>query len=179
MTHEVLNQPPPLEGYDLLAADPLLEDGVAREGGSWGIAEIRNWSEAISTPEVYRLADDANRNEPVLRTHDRFGHRSDTVDFHPAWHRLLELSVGDGLHSLPFEKPPGEGARVVRDAKFSLMAQIEQGHGCPISMTTSVLPALGSTPTCTTRGATASSPAPTTPLSDRSRRSPGCCWVWA
>ncbi len=146
MTHEVLNQAPPLEGYDLLDADPILAAAVAREGGAWGVDEIRTWGRTIATAEVYRLADEANRNEPVLRTHDRFGRRSDTVDFHPAWHELLRLSVGDGLHSLPFECPPGEGGRVVRDAKFTLMAQIEQGHGCPISMTTSVLPALRANP---------------------------------
>ncbi|MDX1448577.1 MAG: acyl-CoA dehydrogenase family protein, partial [Acidimicrobiia bacterium] len=97
--------------------------------------------------DVYRAAADANRHEPVLRTHDRFGNRADIVEFHPAWHRLMDLSVSDGLHSLPFEKPPGEGARVVRDAKFTLMAQIEQGHGCQISMTTSVVPALGANTT--------------------------------
>ncbi|MEX0757601.1 MAG: acyl-CoA dehydrogenase family protein, partial [Acidimicrobiia bacterium] len=145
-THEVLNQVPPLEGYDLLGSDPLLTEAIRREGGGWGIDEIGRWGKTVSTYGVYRLADEANRNEPVLRTHDRFGHRSDTVDFHPAWHELLRLSVGDGLHSLPFERPPGEGARVVRDAKFTLMSQIEQGHGCPISMTTSVLPALRANP---------------------------------
>ena len=145
-THEVLNQVPTLEGYDLLASDPLLADAVRREGGEWGLEEIGRWGRSIALPDVYRLADEANRNEPVLRTHDRYGHRSDTVEFHPAWHELLRLSVGDGLHSLPFEKPPGEGARVVRDAKFTLMSQIEQGHGCPVSMTTSVLPALRANP---------------------------------
>jgi putative acyl-CoA dehydrogenase len=146
MTHEVLNQVPPLEGYDLLAADPILRDAVRREGGAWGIDEIEDWGRRIASPEVYRAADQANRHEPVIRTHDRTGHRSDTVDFHPAWHQLLDLSVTDGLHSLPFERPTGEGARVVRDAKFTLMSQIEQGHGCPISMTTSVLPALRADP---------------------------------
>lgn len=146
MTHEVLNQPPPLESYDLLGSDPVLADAVRREGGGWGVDEIEDWGRTVSTPEIYQMAEDANRNEPVLRTHDRFGHRSDTVEFHPAWHQLLELSVAAGLHSLPFEKPFSEGARVVRDAKFTLMAQIEQGHGCPISMTTSVLPALKANP---------------------------------
>jgi putative acyl-CoA dehydrogenase len=142
MTHEVLNQAAPLEPYDLLATDPVLADAVRREGGAWGLDEIADWGRRIGTPEVAALAVAANRNEPMLITHDRYGYRSDIVEFHPAWHELLDLSVSDGLHSLPFEKPPGEGARVVRDAKFSLMAQIEQGHGCPISMTTSVLPAL-------------------------------------
>ena len=141
-THEVLNQAPPLEGYDALAADPVLAEAVRREGGGWGLDEIATWGRTVTDPEVHHWADEANRNAPILRTHDRYGHRSDTVEFHPAWHELLEMSVGAGLASLPFERPAGEGARVVRDAKFSLMSQIEQGHGCPISMTTSVLPAL-------------------------------------
>lgn len=146
-THEVENQAPPLERYDALAADPILADAIRREGGSWGLDEIGDWARTVTAPEVYRLADQANRNDPVLQTHDRFGHRSDTVEFHPAWHELLEMSVKAGLHCLPFERPAGEGARVVRDAKFSLMSQVEQGHGCPISMTTSVLPALRANPT--------------------------------
>jgi putative acyl-CoA dehydrogenase len=146
MTHEVLNQVPPLENYDLLGSDPLLADAVEREGGAWGLDETAAWGRTIAAAEVYRMAEDANRHDPVLHTHDRHGHRRDSVDFHPSWHELLRLSVGAGLHSLPFEKPPGEGARVVRDAKFTLMSQIEQGHGCPISMTTSVLPALRADP---------------------------------
>ncbi|MEX2424420.1 MAG: acyl-CoA dehydrogenase family protein [Acidimicrobiia bacterium] len=145
-THEVLNQVPPLEGYDALASDPVLADAVSREGGKWGLDEIGEWGRTVTAPGVYQLADQANRNDPVLRTHDRFGHRTDNVEFHPAWHELLGMSVQAGLHCLPFERPAGEGARVVRDAKFSLMSQIEQGHGCPISMTTSVLPALRANP---------------------------------
>ena len=145
-THDVVNQVPPLEGYDPLGADPVLGDAVQREGGAWGLDEIVDWGRTVTTPEVYRLAEQANRNNPVLHTHDRFGHRRDTVEYHPAYHELLAMSVRAGLHSLPFERPAGEGARVVRDAKFSLMSQIEQGHGCPISMTTSVLPALRANP---------------------------------
>ncbi|HVR31854.1 MAG TPA: acyl-CoA dehydrogenase family protein [Acidimicrobiia bacterium] len=141
-----MNQVPPLENYDVFGSDPLLAEAVRRESGGWGLDEIRGWGRTVGTADVYALADAANRNDPVLHTHDRSGNRLDTVDFHPAWHELMELSVGAGLASLPFEKPPGEGARVVRDAKFSLMSQIEQGHGCPISMTTSVLPALAASP---------------------------------
>lgn len=146
MTHEVLNQVPPLGNYDLAGSDPLLTDALIREGGAWGLDETVAWGRTISGGEVCQMAAEANRNDPILNTHDRYGHRRDTVDFHPSWHALLRMSVGAGLHSLPFEKPPGEGSRVVRDAKFTLMSQIEQGHGCPISMTTSVLPALRANP---------------------------------
>jgi putative acyl-CoA dehydrogenase len=141
-THEVLNQPPPLEDYDLYATDPVLREAVAREGGAGAEAQMSGFGRAVGTAEMFHLGALANEHEPQLRTHDRFGHRVDEVDFHPAWHHLMEMSVSLGLHSLPFERPAGEGARVARDAMFSMMSQVEAGHGCPISMTTSVLPAL-------------------------------------
>ena len=40
-----------------------------------------------------KRVDAINRFEPELRTHDRYGHRVDEVEFHPAWHRLL-LGLG-------------------------------------------------------------------------------------
>ena len=83
---------------------------------------------------------DANRFEPELQTHDASGNRIDEVRFHPAYHSLMALSMKYGLHSLPWEGK--EGAYVARAALFSLMAQVEAGHGCPISMTTSVVPTL-------------------------------------
>jgi putative acyl-CoA dehydrogenase len=34
-THEVTNQPPPLEGYNLFETDRPLAEAVRREGTSW------------------------------------------------------------------------------------------------------------------------------------------------
>lgn len=145
-THEVTNQAPPLENYDLLEADPVLAGAVQREGGGWAIDELHRFGRRVGSAEVIGWGFDANRHHPVLRTHDRFGHRVDEVDFHPSWSALMELSISSGLHSLPFEQPSGEGTRVVRDALFTMVSQIEAGHGCPISMTTSVVPALRAAP---------------------------------
>ena len=44
----------------------------------------------------------ANENKPVLRTLDRYGHRIDEVEFHPAWHQLMKMGVEHELHSLPW-----------------------------------------------------------------------------
>ena len=44
----------------------------------------------------------ANEHPPVLHTHDRYGHRRDEVEFHPAWHELMAAGVRDGLHALPW-----------------------------------------------------------------------------
>ena len=78
----------------------------------------------------------------MLHTHDRYGHRIDEVEFHPSWHWLLRTAVGWGLHGTPWVAEPGTGAHVARAAGFYLMAQLESGHGCPISMTYAAVPAL-------------------------------------
>ncbi len=145
-THEVLNQPPPLEDYDLFTSDPVLPGAVAREGGGWAAGMLGEFGRRVGSAEVFRWGFQANVHVPELHTHDRFGHRIDEVEFHPAWHALMDLSISHGLHSLPFERPAGEGARVVRDALFTMISQVEAGHGCPISMTTSVIPALRANP---------------------------------
>ena len=141
-THDVLNQPPPLPDYDPFASDPVLPAAVEREGAGWAAESISEFGRTVGTAEWFHQGALANFNEPVLHTHDRQGNRVDEVEFHPSWHRFMEASVNHGLHSLPFEKPAGEGARVARDALFMTMSQVEAGHGCPISMTTSVVPAL-------------------------------------
>ena len=90
---------------------------------------------------MLELGAEANRFPPELKSHDRYGNRVDEVEFHPSWHRLMEIGVENGLHSLPWTDP-GPGANVARATLFSMLAQAEAGVGCPISMTYSVVPAL-------------------------------------
>src|SRR5438876_10291828 len=139
-THQVLNQPPPLEGYNLFAADCALAEGLRRERAAWAEERVRTLGE-LAGGEALRWGVQANANPPVLRTHDRYGHRVDEVEFHPAWHELLRLAVGHQLHALPWREPR-PGAHVARAALFFVLGQVEAGHGCPISMTYSGVPAL-------------------------------------
>jgi len=141
-THEVTNQAPPLENYDIYGGDPVLPAALEREGGGWASADLAAFGWSVTSAESYHAASLANTQTPQLRTHDRYGQRLDEVEYHPAWHHFMGQSVANGLHSLPFERGPAEGGRVARDAYFMLISQIEAGHGCPISMTTSVVPAL-------------------------------------
>jgi putative acyl-CoA dehydrogenase len=143
-THEVQNQSVPLEGYNIFEQDAALVEALEREGAEWARDRVRAIGEIAGGPAL-EWGRQANANPPVLRTHDRFGHRIDEVEFHPAWHQLLEISVSHQLHSLPWADPR-PGAHAARAAAFMTMSQAEGGHGCPISMTYSAVPALRADP---------------------------------
>ncbi|MDH6116140.1 putative acyl-CoA dehydrogenase [Kitasatospora sp. GAS204A] len=143
-THEVTNQVPPPYGHNL-AEDPALLAALHRAGAGWAEAELRELGVLAGTEQAAEWGRLANENEPVLRTHDRFGHRIDEVEFHPAWHQLMNVAVEHGLHAAPW-RDPRPGAHTARAAKFYLWSQVEAGHGCPISMTYAAVPALRATP---------------------------------
>ncbi len=143
-THEVQNQPPPLGGYDLFTSDRVLGEAVEREGASWARERLQRLG-VEAGGEALTWGRLANANPPILRTHDRFGHRIDEVEFHPAWHELLRLAVHHELHGLPWREPR-PGAHAARAALFYMLSQAEAGHGCPISMTYSAVPALRAQP---------------------------------
>ena len=139
-THEVHNQPPPLRDYNVFERDRALGEALEREGGGWAVDRARGLG-AVAGGAAIDWGVQANAYPPVLRTHDRYGNRIDEVEYHPAWHELMRLSVGHGLHALPWREPR-PGAHVARAAMFFVLAQAEAGHGCPISMTYSGVPAL-------------------------------------
>ncbi|HEY2831507.1 MAG TPA: acyl-CoA dehydrogenase family protein [Sporichthyaceae bacterium] len=143
-THEVDNQPPPLAPYDA-SADIALLEALRREGGAWAEPDIRRVGRLAGSEEAQEWADLANRNEPVLRTHDRFGNRIDEVDFHPAWHHLMRVAVAEGLGGSAWtESKPA--AHVVRFATALTWDHTELGHACPMAMTYAVIPALRKEP---------------------------------
>ena len=142
---EVTNQPPPLERYNLLQTDRVLGEALMRENAGWAVDELTALGKTLGEPETIRLGFAANTNPPVLRAFDRYGHRLDEVDFHPAWHALLSLAVGAGLHSSPWAAPR-PGAHVARAAGTFMLAQIESGVYCPIAMTYGAVPALRHAP---------------------------------
>jgi putative acyl-CoA dehydrogenase len=74
-THEVLNQPPPLAGYDLFEADPVLGEALGREGAGWAAEQVRALGVLAGSPEAIAWGEAANATPPVLRTHDRHGRR--------------------------------------------------------------------------------------------------------
>jgi putative acyl-CoA dehydrogenase len=143
-TREVFNQPPPLRGYNMYLENRPLTEAARREGADWAEEKLRRLGEeAGGEPlEWGRLA---NENPPQLKTHDRYGNRIDEVEFHPAWHWLMEMSVKHGTHALPWIDPR-PGAHAARAALMLSGSAVESGHGCPISMTYACVPALRKQP---------------------------------
>lgn len=138
---EVSNQPPPLAGYDVFAADEALVEAVHRHDAGWALPQLSRLGTLAGTEQAQEWGRLANVHEPVLRTHDRYGRRIDEVEFHPAWHELMTVAVGEGLHASPWANPR-PGAHMARAAGFDVWSQVEGGHGCPISMTHAAVPAL-------------------------------------
>jgi putative acyl-CoA dehydrogenase len=127
------NQPPPLADYDAWSQDRILVDAVKREGGAWIEAEASKMGTLVGSERMQALARDANRHEPELRTHDRYGERVDAVEYHPAYHELMALAFGAGLHSLAWTSQR-TGAWVARAALYYLWNQGENGVACPVTM---------------------------------------------
>ena len=115
-THEVFNQAPPLEGYNVFEADTVLGEAMSREGADWASERLRGLGAVCGRPDVIELGRLANVNKPVLRTHDRFGNRVDEVEFHPAWHEMMGIGVSHGIHASPWREPR-PGAHVARAAR--------------------------------------------------------------
>jgi putative acyl-CoA dehydrogenase len=134
------NQPPPLEGYDLFSENLPLVEAVRREGAVAREEECAALGRLCGGQplELGRLA---NEHPPTLHAFDRFGERIDEVEFHPAWHDLLQIGVENGLHAFPWADA-GPAPHVARAARFMILAYAEAGVGCPLSMTYSVVPAL-------------------------------------
>jgi putative acyl-CoA dehydrogenase len=144
-THEVFNQPQPLEDYNPFDADRPMVEGLRREGAEWAEAAARELGAICGSRQVLRWGAEANERKPELRSHDRYGNRIDEVEFDRSWHELMRIGIGHGLHASPWREP-GPGAHVARAAQFMLLMQAESGVGCPISMTYSAIPALRKQP---------------------------------
>jgi putative acyl-CoA dehydrogenase len=155
-THEVLNQSPPFEDVNLYTSDRALVEAVNREGGGHAAKRLAAFGAICGSAEALQLGRIANEYPPRLKSFDGKGRRLDMVEFHPAYHECMELSIKEGLHcsawdhlaqagAVPGAKPlaqPALGANVARSAGTYMAIQMEAGHQCPITMTNASVPTL-------------------------------------
>jgi putative acyl-CoA dehydrogenase len=148
-THEVFNQSPPYENVDLFSSDTPLQDAVKANGAASELSALAAFGRQWGTADMFALARAANENPPKLKTFDPKGNRSDTIEFHPAYHRFMRESIAAGLHASTWtasgSRVPAP-AEVVRAARFYMAAQVETGHLCPVTMTRAALAALAAEP---------------------------------
>src|ERR1700757_3982863 len=126
---------------NLFEVDAALQEGLEREGGDWGAGRAREAGGVAGSAEALEHGRRAERNVPILRTHDRYGNRIDEVELDPGWHWLLRGAIEREIHSIPWrEQRPG--GHVVRAALFTLWSNANDGVMCPVSMTYAAIPAL-------------------------------------
>ena len=144
-THEVFNQAPVLENYNVFETDTALREAVQRHGAGWAEPMLSAHGAKTGTAEVIEWGFLANENKPRFFSHDRQGYRVDYVKYHESYHRLMALGLESGIHSAPWTDPK-PGAHVARAAQSYLQAQVEAGHGCPLTMTFAAIPSIRLTP---------------------------------
>src|SRR5687768_8412519 len=144
-THEVTNQVPPLVGHDPIAGDAALAETCLRHADAATLESLADLGRLAGSEQAQEWGRLANENPPKLRTHDRYGHRIDEVEFHPSWHELMRTAVGNGLAGAPWADTAPH-AHVRRAVGYYGWTQNEMGHGCPVTMTYAAVPALRSTP---------------------------------
>jgi putative acyl-CoA dehydrogenase len=135
---------PDLNGVNAFAGD-VIAAGVVEQYAPWAWDRAERLGGEVWDPRVLKLARDAERNVPQLRTLDRIGNEVYDVDFHPAYHELMRLGFGRGVHSLAWtaEQPGGHAARAVLSYLWN---QIDGSTACPLGMAYASIPVLRSQP---------------------------------
>ncbi|TDQ43471.1 isovaleryl-CoA dehydrogenase [Tepidicella xavieri] len=147
-THEVFNQPLPLQDVNLFAGNRPMQDALDRLAPAMDRSALVELGALAGSAEMQMHARLAHVFTPQLRTHSRQGHRIDQVEFHPSYHALMGAAVAAGLHGAPFadaEQASGH-AHLRRAAGFMLFTELEPATLCPISMTYAATPALRGNP---------------------------------
>ncbi len=144
-THEVFNQSGDLVDYDPFGGDRALMEAIEVFDAGWAKDKLAKAASLVGSRAVQQWARQANRVLPELVTHDRFGHRVDQIEFHPAWHQLMTACFESEAHSLSWTTAR-PGAQVARAALSYLWNQAENGICCPMGMTFASVAALRNTP---------------------------------
>lgn len=144
-THEVFNQAPPLENYNVYSSDIALVDAVRISGGEVRGEQLTAFGARVGSAEAIDWGMEANRNTPIFESFDRYGHRIDEVRFHPAYHHLMQLGLEAGFASVPWSGSPA--GHVCHAAILFLFGQADSGTTCPMSMTYAAVPSLRAEPT--------------------------------
>ena len=143
-THVVFNQPTGLDPFNAYDGDQALQHWVKTFQGDWHKDAMSHYGERVGS-DLFEAGFTANKYKPEFKSHSRFGERIDQVDFHSAYHLLMETAIEAGHHSLPWTQKK-MGAHVARAAIEYMHSQADPGSGCPLTMTFASVPAIAHQP---------------------------------
>ena len=142
---EGFNQSPPYVDVDLFASDQPLREVITANGAEDEAMLLAAFGRRWGAADMAEQARLANENPPKLHAYDAKGFRRDVVEYHPSYHHFLKESIGANLHASTWttegerEDAPAE---VVRAARCYMVAQVENGHLNPVTMTRAAVAAL-------------------------------------
>ncbi len=139
--NQSINQVPALEDYNTFTTHTVLRNALQHYGGGGFAAQAETFGEMMGSHAMQEAGVLANKYPPVLRTHDRFGNRLDVVEFHPAYHQMMETAIRHRVHAVAWETGAGSGYLAHSVLSF-LKQQIDEGSSCPLTMTFAVVPSL-------------------------------------
>lgn len=137
-----LNLVPAPVDQDVFSGDVALVEATRRHGAEQHIGRLRDLGRVAGAPRSLRWAEFVDRYPPTLRTHDAFGRRVDEVEYHPAWHRLMQAGVRAGLTASPWYREKAPAPHTARAAALHVWAQTETGHLSALTTTYASAPAL-------------------------------------
>lgn len=140
-THEVSNQPEKLTDYNLFTADHPLRDALNRDGKKPATRRMTEFGALLGSDDIIEQGQLANRHLPELKTFDPSGNRLDEVEFHPAYHHMMQIGTEAGISSLAWQNSD-DGGHVSHAVLEYLQYQVEGGTCCPLTMTSAAIAAL-------------------------------------
>jgi len=129
-----------MTGVNWYLGDQMLREALSRNGADAHAERLTAMGAEVGSDGVQDLARMANENTPTFKPFDRFGHRVDEVEFHPAYHALMELGLGHGVSSAAWTTDTAPHS--LHSALLMLMGVADAGVCCPQSMTYACVPAL-------------------------------------
>jgi len=145
-THEVTNMPPYLGDQDLWRNDIALQEGVSREAPGIATEQLTKLGQLAGKEDTFYKAAVANRFSPELKAFDRHGMRINQVEYHPAYHDLMQMAIENQVSNFAWrhrqQSGTNAGAHVVHAALNYMMGQPEGGVTCPMAMAYAAVPSL-------------------------------------
>ncbi|WPZ05379.1 MULTISPECIES: acyl-CoA dehydrogenase family protein [Erythrobacteraceae] len=130
--------------FNAFELDVPLQSALERNGAAAHRDQLAVFGKRVGSFEALEWGRLANENPPKLKTFDRFGHRIDEVEFHPAYHQLMRLGLESGVSGAAWTAE--QAGHTLHASLLYLMTQADAGTACPMSMTYAVVPALRAEP---------------------------------